>query len=147
MQLVGNWNYPTRVWIGPGRIAELGAACALAGLRKPLLVTDKILAGMPMIGASLAALAKAGMPTTLFSDVQGNPVETNVYRGVEALRAGAHDGVIAFGAGLRSTSNAMTPSHPPATPRRRSWTPVFDRIALYVTEQRRRHARLGKCGE
>ena len=60
---------------GPGRIAELGASCALAGLRKPLLVTDKILAGMPMIGESLAALAKAGMPATLFSDVQGNPVE------------------------------------------------------------------------
>jgi alcohol dehydrogenase class IV len=99
MQLVGNWNYPTRVWIGPGRIAELSVACSLAGIHKPLLVTDAILAGMPMIGESLAALAKAGMPATLFSDVQGNPVETNVYRGVEALRAGEHDGVIAFGGG------------------------------------------------
>jgi alcohol dehydrogenase len=99
MQLVGNWNYPTRVWIGPGRIVELAAACALAGIRKPLLVTDAILAGMPMIGAALAALAEAGIPATLFSDVQGNPVEANVYRGVDALRAGGHDGVIAFGGG------------------------------------------------
>ena len=23
----GNWNYPTRVWTGPGRIAELPKAC------------------------------------------------------------------------------------------------------------------------
>jgi alcohol dehydrogenase len=99
MQLVGNWNYPTRVWIGPGRIVELGAACAAAGIHKPLLVTDKILAGMPMIGAALTALADAGMPTRLFSDVQGNPVEANVCHGVDALRAGNHDGVIAFGGG------------------------------------------------
>ena len=38
--LKANWNYPTRVWSGPGRIAELGAACADLGIRRPLLVTD-----------------------------------------------------------------------------------------------------------
>jgi len=99
MQLVGNWNYPTRVWIGAGRIVELSAACALAGIHRPLLVTDTVLAGTPMIRAALAGLAKAGTPATLFSDVQGNPVEANVYSGVEALRAANNDGVIAFGGG------------------------------------------------
>jgi alcohol dehydrogenase class IV len=99
MQLVGNWNYPTRVWIGPGRIAELGAACTVAGINRPLLVTDAVLAGLPMISAAQAALAKDGKPAGLFCDVRGNPVEGNVYRGVDALRAGNHDGVIAFGGG------------------------------------------------
>ena len=69
MELVGNWNYPTRVWIGPGRIAELGAACALANIARPLLVTDSVLAAMPMIDAALGALAKDKRPATLFSDV------------------------------------------------------------------------------
>ena len=38
--LKANWNYPTRVWAGPGRIAELGAACSELGIRRPLLVTE-----------------------------------------------------------------------------------------------------------
>jgi len=30
--LKANWNYPTTVWAGPGRIAELPAACAALGI-------------------------------------------------------------------------------------------------------------------
>jgi alcohol dehydrogenase class IV len=45
--LRGNWNYPTTIWAGPGRIAELPAACARAGIRRPLLVTDEGLTGAP----------------------------------------------------------------------------------------------------
>ena len=41
MPVKANWNYPTIIWAGPGRIAELPAACALLGIRRPLLVTDK----------------------------------------------------------------------------------------------------------
>ena len=41
----GNWNYPTTIWAGPGRIAELAKACAMTGIKRPLLVTDEGLAG------------------------------------------------------------------------------------------------------
>ena len=44
MKLVGNWNYPTSVRFGAGRIAELGAAVKAAGMSRPLLVTDPRLA-------------------------------------------------------------------------------------------------------
>jgi len=54
--LRGNWNYPTTIWAGPGRIAELGAACARVGMRRPLIVTDEGLVGTPMIESALAAL-------------------------------------------------------------------------------------------
>src|SRR5271165_2892269 len=54
--LRGNWNYPTTIWAGPGRIAELAQACALAGIRRPLLITDEGLTGAPMISNALAAL-------------------------------------------------------------------------------------------
>ena len=40
-KLRGNWNYPTTIWAGPGRISELAAACAAAGIERPLLVTDE----------------------------------------------------------------------------------------------------------
>jgi alcohol dehydrogenase class IV len=93
--LKANWNYPTRVWHGPGRLAELGAACRELGMAQPLLVTDLGLRQHPMIARALAALDRA----RLFSDVRGNPVSANVAAGLEAYRAGQHDGVVAIGGG------------------------------------------------
>ena len=54
--LRGNWNYPTTIWAGPGRIAELADACARAGIKRPLIVTDEGLVAAPMIENALAAL-------------------------------------------------------------------------------------------
>jgi alcohol dehydrogenase class IV len=99
MQLRGNWNYPTSVRFGAGRIAELADAVRAAGMARPLLVTDPTLAAMPMVANALAALAAAGLPAKLFSDVRPNPVEANIAAGTAAFRAGGHDGVIAFGGG------------------------------------------------
>jgi alcohol dehydrogenase class IV len=93
--LRGNWNYPTTVWAGPGRIAELGAACALAGISRPLIITDEGLIDTPMIKAALAALSNAA----LFGAVRGNPASGHVEAGLNAYRAGSHDGVVAFGGG------------------------------------------------
>jgi len=94
-----NWNYPTTIWFGAGRIAELAAACRAAGISRPLLVTDPGLAGLPMVTDALAANAAAGLPTGLFSNLRPNPVARNVIDGVAAYRDGGHDGVIAFGGG------------------------------------------------
>ena len=97
--LKGNWNYPTSVKFGCGRIKELADHCKALGLKRPLLITDPGLAGLPMIKAAIAANAAAGVPTGLFSEVQGNPTSKNVADGLKAYKAGNHDGVIAFGGG------------------------------------------------
>jgi alcohol dehydrogenase class IV len=94
-----SWNYPAPIKFGAGRIAELPAFCASAGIGRPLLVTDKGLAGLPMIVDALAALKAAGLGAGLFSDIKPNPVSRNINDGVAAYRAGGHDGVIAFGGG------------------------------------------------
>jgi alcohol dehydrogenase len=99
MQLRGNWNYPTSVRFGAGRIAELPDAVRAAGMARPLLVTDPTLAAMPMVASALAALGAAGLSAKLFCDVRPNPVEANIAAGTAAFRAGGHDGVIAFGGG------------------------------------------------
>jgi alcohol dehydrogenase class IV len=93
--LRGNWNYPTTIWAGPGRIAELPLACSRAGITRPLLVTDEGLIGAPMIKSALAALEGSA----LFGAVRGNPALSHVVAGLEAYRAGRHDGVVAFGGG------------------------------------------------
>src|SRR6267142_2926689 len=97
--LVGNWSYPTAIRFGAGRIRELPDAAKAVGLRRPLLVTDPGLAKLPMIADAMVALRKAGLEVALFSDVKPNPVARNVDSGVAVLRAGKHDGVIAWGGG------------------------------------------------
>ena len=93
--LKASWNYPTSVWHGPGRIAELPAACARLGIKHPLLVTDEGLRDAPMVRAAIALVPGTG----LFAGVRGNPVAANIEAGLAAYRAGGHDGVIAFGGG------------------------------------------------
>ncbi|HEX8533002.1 MAG TPA: iron-containing alcohol dehydrogenase [Allosphingosinicella sp.] len=90
-----NWNYPTAIRFGAGRVAELPEACESLGVRRPLLVTDPGLAELPMVKSALASLRSA----RLFSSVHSNPVGADVEAGVAAFREGGHDGVIAFGGG------------------------------------------------
>lgn len=91
----GNWNYPTRILAGPGRIAELPASCAALGMKRPLLVTDGGLKQHPIVRAALASLPSA----VLFGEVKGNPTAENVEAGLLAYRTAEADGVVAFGGG------------------------------------------------
>ena len=99
MDLRGNWNYPTTVRFGAGRVSEIGEAVKAAKITNPLFVTDPVVAKMPMTRDAMEVLAAAGVPAKMFSDVQPNPVESNLNAGVAAFKAGNHDGVVAFGGG------------------------------------------------
>ncbi len=94
-----NWSYPTAIRFGAGRIAEIGAACASAGIKKPLFVTDRGLAGLPIAARTLDLIEAAGLGRAMFAEVDPNPDEENLEAGIEAFRAGGHDGVVAFGGG------------------------------------------------
>lgn len=97
--LRGDWSYPTAIRFGAGRIEELPAACAALGINRPLVITDPGLA-LHAVGERVLAIARAaGLPTGLFADVRPNPTAADVTAGVEVLRAGGHDGVIALGGG------------------------------------------------
>ncbi len=94
-----NWSYPTAIKFGVGRIAELADHAKSIGLKKPLLVTDKALASLPITAAALDVLDKAGLSRAMFCDVDPNPNEANMTAGIAAYLAGGHDGVICFGGG------------------------------------------------
>jgi alcohol dehydrogenase class IV len=94
-----NFNYPTAIKYGPGRIKELADHCKANGIKRPLFVTDKGLASMPMVAEIMNDLKAAGLKAALFSDVRPNPIEENVLAGCRAFSEGKHDGVIAFGGG------------------------------------------------
>ncbi len=99
MDLRGNWNYPTTVRFGAGRVVELADAVKTAKMRNPLFVTDPVLAKLPMTHKAMALLPAAGLTTKIFSEIKPNPVEANVAAGVAAFKNGGHDGVVAFGGG------------------------------------------------
>lgn len=94
-----NWSYPTAIKFGVGRVAELAEHAASAGMKRPLLVTDKALSALPITAAALDVLAAAGLGRAVFSDVDPNPHEGNMAAGIAAYKAGGHDGIIAFGGG------------------------------------------------
>jgi len=99
MTITANWSYPTAIRFGAGRIAEIADACKAVGIEKPLLVTDRGLASLPITATTLALLEQAGLGKAMFADVDPNPNENNLAAGIEAFNAGGHDGVIAFGGG------------------------------------------------
>lgn len=90
-----NWSYPTAIKFGAGRVSELAEHCRAAGIAKPLFVTDKGLAALPMTAKVLELLPGAA----LFSGVDPNPTEANMAAGIAAYLAGGCDGVVAFGGG------------------------------------------------
>ncbi|MCH7671735.1 MAG: iron-containing alcohol dehydrogenase, partial [Proteobacteria bacterium] len=98
-QLTANWNYPTSIRQGPGRISELPAICRQLGLKAPLLVTDPGLAAMPMLTSAIALCAENGLACGLYSEIASNPTAAHIAAGVAAFRGGEHDGIIAFGGG------------------------------------------------
>ncbi|MEM7250638.1 MAG: iron-containing alcohol dehydrogenase [Pseudomonadota bacterium] len=90
-----NWSFPTTIWFGPGRLSELSTAAAETGMRRPLVVTDRGLAGFSFVEQA-ATLVGA---VDIFSDVDANPTGENVDAGVACFRNADADGVVAVGGG------------------------------------------------
>ncbi len=99
MTYSANWNYPTNVKVGAGRIKELAGLCESMGMQSPLLITDPGLAALPMVKAVVDNLNQSGLRCGLFSGIKANPTGENVDDGTAHYREHKHDGVIAFGGG------------------------------------------------
>jgi alcohol dehydrogenase class IV len=99
MQYKANWNYPTAIKFGAGRISELPALCKELGISKPLIVTDPGFAKLPPLQNIQSILKAGGISSELFTDMKPNPVGRDVESGVNLYKAQSRDGVIALGGG------------------------------------------------
>lgn len=99
MNLNANWNYPTSIKVGAGRIKELAELCKSLNMQAPLFVTDPGLAGLPMVAKIVGDLTSSNLRVTVFSEIKPNPIGENIEAGVKVFKDGKHDGVIAFGGG------------------------------------------------
>jgi len=97
--LSANWNYPTNIKAGAGRVKELPGLCREMGMQSPLLITDPGLAELPMIDQAVHDLKTAGLSPGLYCAIKANPTGENVDAGVCFYRDNGHDGVIGFGGG------------------------------------------------
>ncbi len=99
MTYSANWNYPTNVKVGAGRIKELAGLCQALGMQAPLLITDPGISTLPMLQKVVEEVKAAGLRCGLFSAIKTNPTGENVQNGVDFYKKNGHDGVIAFGGG------------------------------------------------
>ncbi len=98
-RMTTNWNYPTTIRFGIGRLNDLADVCRELGIKRPLLISDAGLADLPIAKRALAGIRNGGLAVGLFSDIKPNPTGKNVEEGLAAYRMGNYDGVIAFGGG------------------------------------------------
>lgn len=99
MRVSADWSYPTAIRFGAGRIAEIAEACAQAGIRRPLVVTDRGLKDLPITRDLVQRLDAAGLGRAVFADVDPDPHEGNLAEARRVYRGGGFDGVVAFGGG------------------------------------------------
>ncbi|SIR43376.1 hypothetical protein SAMN05880582_11356 [Rhizobium sp. RU20A] len=94
-----NWSFPTAVRFGAGRIEALAAFVRELGAARPLVVTDAGLKDLFPVHRTLDVLRKGGLQPRLYSEVKPNPTGRNVADGVEAMKTGGNDVVVAIGGG------------------------------------------------
>ena len=71
MSTLNYWNYPTEILCGVGALDQLAERCRLAGMRKPLLVTDPGMLELPPLHEVRRRLeAAAGMQVGARGDAQ-----------------------------------------------------------------------------
>jgi alcohol dehydrogenase class IV len=93
------WTLPIPVEYGPGARSALSELCLHHGMRAPLIVTDASTANLPFTRELLAQLQQAGLPGTLYADIEANPSDRSVEAGAAFYRTCGADGIVALGGG------------------------------------------------
>ena len=96
---ITRFSFPTTIHFGPGARALTGPHLQERGLKRPLIVTDKGLAALPLIAEMKAALASAGLNVAVYGGVFGNPTGAQVMKGAAAYKAHKADCVVGVGGG------------------------------------------------
>lgn len=96
---ISRFSFPTTIHFGVGARDLVGPDLIGAGVRRPLVVTDKGVSGLPLYAELLDALAAAGLEPAGFDGVWGNPVRSQVMAGVDAYRAHGADAIVGLGGG------------------------------------------------
>jgi len=95
---ISRFSFPTDIQFGAGSSKLVGDHLRERGFTRPVVVTDKGLAALPVLKNFVANLG-GGLNAHLFAGVQGNPTGSQAMQGREAFRAHQGDCVIGIGGG------------------------------------------------
>jgi hypothetical protein len=98
MTTLSTFGFPTTIHFGNGARALVADHLRARGIARPLIVTDRALARLPVL-AEFRGPLNAGFTVEVFDGVFGNPTASQVMAGAAAFRSHGADAVIGFGGG------------------------------------------------
>ncbi|NBY20408.1 iron-containing alcohol dehydrogenase [bacterium] len=93
------FSFPTTIYFGSGVRHDVADSFVKQKLKKPLIVTDRGIASLPFFKEFVGQLKTKGLDVAVFSEISGNPVKSQVLKGVEAYQAHGADSFIGMGGG------------------------------------------------
>ncbi len=110
---IEKFAFPTTIHFGAGARKLVAGHLAQQGVKRPLVVTDRGIAALPLLPQFLEELA--GLDTAVFSGISGNPVRQQVMDGAAAYKAHGADAVVGLGGGAAldvAKAVALMATHP-----------------------------------
>lgn len=90
---------PQTLQVGAGASSEIGSILKSMGLHRPLIVTDKIMVQLGYINTVREYLNDVGISSEVFDDTVPEPTVRSIQAGVDKVRGGNFDAIIALGGG------------------------------------------------
>lgn len=94
-----NFQIPTNIVFGTGSLDSIDAHVKEMGVKKPLLVTDKVVGQSEGVKRALARLKESGIPAVMWDGISAEPTGESIREGIRRYRAEGCDGLIGFGGG------------------------------------------------
>jgi alcohol dehydrogenase class IV len=94
---IQRFAFPTTIHFGAGARKLVAKHLAAQGLARPLIVTDRGIAPLPLLAKFVADLHPLNV--AVYSEIWGNPVKSQVDNGVAAFREHRADTIIGLGGG------------------------------------------------
>ncbi len=107
--MIATITMPRLLYIGGGAVAEVTMALARLGAARPLIVTDRFMESSGTLAKVTDRLDAAGLAWRVFSDTVPDPTTEVVDAGVQMLKTGQYDSLVALGGGSPiDTAKAMS---------------------------------------
>ncbi|TMH62065.1 MAG: iron-containing alcohol dehydrogenase [Betaproteobacteria bacterium] len=94
---IHRFAFPTTIHFGAGARKLVAEHLGAQGLERPLIVTDRGIAPLPLLTKFVAELHP--LEVAVYSEIWGNPVKSQVDNGVAAFREHHADSIIGLGGG------------------------------------------------
>ena len=110
---LSKFAFPTTIHFGPGARRLVAEHLQAHGRKRPLIVTDRGIAPLPLLEEFVASLS--GLAVDVYSDIWGNPVRSQVVDGVAAYQAHRADAIVGLGGGAAldvAKAIALMATHP-----------------------------------